>query len=309
MKFAFIFPGQGSQKIGMGKEIYENFVQARELLDAASDICKINFKKLLFLENDDLNLTQFTQPAIVLNSFMSYLAIKDNLNLKPKFSLGHSLGEFSALGVSGAFSLIDTIKLVNIRGEFMQKSCENKNMSMMVVLGLMDNEVEDICENSRKNGANVWAANYNCDGQIVVAGDLNSLTNLEKVFKEFGARRAMLLNMSVASHCPILEDASNALVEEIKPILNSDFGSVISNVTALAYSTKNEALKLLKEQLIKPVLYKQSIKSIDEDIDFYVEFGSNILQGLNKKITKKQTFSVYDLKSLNEFIEFVKENI
>ncbi|NLK66750.1 MAG: ACP S-malonyltransferase [Campylobacteraceae bacterium] len=308
MKYAFIFPGQGSQSFGMGKDMYENFTQSREILDRASQSLGIDFKELLFVENENLSKSEFTQPAVVLNSFMCYLAIEESLNLKPEFILGHSLGEFSALGVAGAIDLIDTIKLVNSRGRLMQKACEGKNASMMVVLALADEIIEEICEKARDEGKQVWAANYNCDGQVVVAGNRDDLASLEKVFKDAGAKRAMLLNMSVASHCPILESASAEFAKELEPFLNDSFTPVVSNVTAQVYSSKKDALNLLKEQLTKPVLYKQSIENIDESVDCYVEFGASVLKGINKKITQKPTYSITDVKSLNEFLEFVKEN-
>lgn len=308
MRYAFLFPGQGSQTPGMGEDIYENFTQSREILDRASEFCKIDFKTLLFIKNDNLGISEFTQPAIILNSFMCYLAIEESLNLKPEFTLGHSLGEFGALGVSGGLDLLDTIKLVNKRGKLMQKACDGKNATMMVVLGLDDISVEEICENARDEGKQVWAANYNSDGQIVIAGVREDLASLEVQFKNLGAKRALLLDMSVASHCPMLEEASISLTEELKPILRDKFSPVISNVTSKAYTTKVEALELLKEQLIKPVLYKQSILSFDSLVDCYVEFGASTLKGINKKITNKPTFSVYDIKSLEEFMKFNKEN-
>lgn len=308
MRYAFLFPGQGSQTPGMGKDIYENFTQSREILDRASNFCKIDFQTLLFIKNENLGISEFTQPAVVLNSFMCYLAIEESLNLKPEFTLGHSLGEFSALSVSGGLDFLDTIKLVNTRGKLMQKACEGKNASMMVVLGLDDISVEEICENARGDGKQVWAANYNSDGQIVVAGVRDHLASLEKTFKEAGAKRALLLDMSVASHCPMLEEASLSLANELKPLIRDKFNPVISNVTSKPYSTKAEALELLRDQLVKPVLYKQSILNFDEQVDCYVEFGASTLKGINKKITSKPTFSIYDMKSLEEFMKFNKEN-
>lgn len=307
-KIGFIFPGQGSQKVGMGYDIYGNFHQARELLDISSDLCKIDFKKLLFCENENLNISEFTQPAIVLNSFMILLALKERLDLKQSFSLGHSLGEFSALGANGAIRFEEVIRLVNLRGKFMQDACDNGLAAMMVILGLDDEIVEDICKKAQNKGCKIWAANYNCDGQIVVAGLKKDLQNEENTFKQSGAKRTMLLNLSVASHCPILQPACDKLYKELDGVINDNFLKVISNVSAKAYNTKNEALVLLRDQLVKPVLYKQSIKNVENETDFFVEVGSNILKGMNKKITKKQTHSVFDMNSLDEFCKFMEKN-
>ncbi|PPB56718.1 ACP S-malonyltransferase [Campylobacter hyointestinalis] len=297
---AFLFPGQGSQSFGMGFEIYENFKTAKDLLDSASDFCKIDFKELMFKENDRLSISEFTQPAIVLNSFMCFLAFKENIDSNAKFALGHSLGEFSALSVSGGFDMLNAIKLVHLRGKFMSEACQGKNAGMMVILGLNDDIVKDICEKSSKS---VWAANYNCDGQIVVAGVKSDLVELEPVFKEAGAKRAMLLDMSVASHCPLLDSASIKLYDELKYLIKDEFSPVISNVTAKSYTSKADALELLKLQLVKPVLYKQSIKNYENDVDCFIEFGSSVLKGLNKKITSKPTYSISNLSSLEDSLK------
>lgn len=307
MKFAFIFPGQGSQKIGMGREIYENFALAKEILEQCSDECKIDFKNVLF-EGERLDISEFTQPAIVLNSFMNFSVLKEQIGIKQEFSFGHSLGEFSALGVNGAFEMPKAVRLVNLRGKFMQKACENKNASMMVVLGLCDDKVEQICLDAQKEGAQIYSANYNCDGQIVIAGIKSDLENFESVFKEAGAKRTMLLNMSVASHCPILQSACDDLSAEIDKFIAQKFLKVISNVSAQFYETKVAALEMLKTQLISPVLYKQSVKFAEDKVDVFVEFGASVLNGLNKKITQKPTFSIFDLKTMNEFCEFMEKN-
>ena len=290
-KFAFIFAGQGSQSVGMGKDFYENFSSAKLLLNDACNDTGIDFEELLFTQNDKLDKTEFTQPAIVLNSLMSYLAFSERIKAKPEFSLGHSLGEFTALAVSGAFSFVEAIRLVNLRGKFMQEACIGKDAGMMVVLGLSDEVVEEICKNAQDEGLQIYAANYNCDGQIVVAGVRADLAKYEAKFKEAGAKRAMLLNMSVASHCPILEPASVRLANELESVLAANFAPVVSNVNAKIYTDKNEALVLLKEQLTHPVHYKQSIKNYENEVDCFIELGAATLKGINKKITEKPTSS------------------
>ena len=306
-KFAFIFAGQGSQSVGMGKDFYENFSSAKLLLNDACNDTGIDFEELLFTQNDKLDKTEFTQPAIVLNSLMSYLAFSEGIKAKPEFSLGHSLGEFTALAVSGAFSFIEAIRLVNLRGKFMQEACLGKDAGMMVVLGLSDEVVEEICKEAHDEGLQIYAANYNCDGQIVVAGVRADLAKYEAKFKEAGAKRAMLLNMSVASHCPILEPASVKLANELEGVLAANFTPVVSNVNAKIYTDKNEALVLLKEQLTHPVCYKQSINNYENEVDCFIELGAATLKGINKKITEKPTYSVTDMASLEEVVKILEE--
>ena len=306
-KIAFIFAGQGSQSVGMGKDFYENFSSAKLLLNDACNDTGIDFEELLFTQNDKLDKTEFTQPAIVLNSLMSYLAFSERIKAKPEFSLGHSLGEFTALAVSGAFSFVEAIRLVNLRGKFMQEACVGKDAGMMVVLGLSDEVVEEICKEAQDEGLQIYAANYNCDGQIVVAGVRADLAKYETKFKEAGAKRAMLLNMSVASHCPILEPASVKLANELEGILAANFAPVVSNVNAKIYTDKNEALVLLKEQLTHPVRYKQSIKNYENEVDCFIELGAATLKGINKKITEKPTYSVTDMASLEEVVKILEE--
>ena len=305
-KFAFIFAGQGSQSVGMGKDFYENFSSAKLLLNDACNDTGIDFEELLFTQNDKLDKTEFTQPAIVLNSLMSYLAFSERIKAKPEFSLGHSLGEFTALAVSGAFSFVEAIRLVNLRGKFMQEACVGKDAGMMVVLGLSDEVVEGICKEAQDEGLQIYAANYNCDGQIVVAGVRADLAKYEAKFKEAGAKRAMLLNMSVASHCPILEPASVRLASELEGVLAANFAPVVSNVNAKIYTDKKEALVLLKEQLTHPVLYKQSIKNYENEVDCFIELGAATLKGINKKITEKPTYSVTDMASLEEVVKILE---
>ena len=306
-KFAFIFAGQGSQSVGMGKDFYENFSSAKLLLNDACNDTGIDFEELLFTQNDKLDKTEFTQPAIVLNSLMSYLTFSERIKAKPEFSLGHSLGEFTALAVSGAFSFVEAIRLVNLRGKFIQEACVGKDAGMMVVLGVSDEVVEEICKNAQDEGLQIYAANYNCDGQIVVAGVRADLAKYEAKFKEAGAKRAMLLNMSVASHCPILEPASVRLANELEGVLAANFAPVVSNVNAKIYTDKNEALVLLKEQLTHPVRYKQSINNYENEVDCFIELGAATLKGINKKITEKPTYSVTDMASLEEVVKILEE--
>ncbi len=308
-KLGFIFPGQGSQKIGMGKDFYDNYEFARDMFGEASDSIGIDFTKLLFEENDKLGQTEYTQPAILLVSSIAQKLFENEMSIKPVFALGHSLGEFSALVSVGALSVSDAVYTVHNRGKLMQSACDGIGAGMMVVLGLSDEKVEEITESERANGKSVWAANYNVDGQIVVAGKKADLQDLESVFKEAGAKRAMVLDMSVASHCPVLEPAMEPLNQILSEKLSDDFfAPVISNVSADKYSTKEEALELLSKQLIAPVKYKQSVAKFADEVDMFIEFGGAVLKGMNKKITDKPTFSVTNMTELEAVFNEVRGN-
>jgi [acyl-carrier-protein] S-malonyltransferase len=292
----------------MGQDFFNSSETAREMVAAAGKRTGIDFETLLFTENDDLEKTEFTQPAILLVSAIAHKLFEDEMPIKPVYALGHSLGEFSALVSVGALDAIDAVELVNLRGKLMAQACEGQDVGMLVSLGLDDETVEKICEAQREAGLKVWPVNYNAEGQIVIAGIKPDLEKLEPILKEAKARRAMLLNMSVASHCPLLESATAPLAQKLEEVLKDEFTApVISNVTAKGYSTKAEALELLPKQLVSPVLYKQSIAAFDDAVDCYIEFGhGGVLKGLNRRATKKPHFVVSDMASLATAVEEIR---
>jgi len=309
IKCAFLFPGQGSQAKGMGEDFFNHSDVAKQMVADASAKTGIDFENLLFEENDKLGLTEYTQPAILLVGAIAHRLFTDAMPMTPAVTMGHSLGEFTALVAAGALDAMDAVALVNLRGKLMAEACAKQEVGMMVSLGLSDEAVETLCEAQREAGLQVWAVNYNADGQIVIAGIKKDLEILAPLVKEAGAKRAMLLDMSVASHCPLLASASTPLEAKLQEMLKEEFvAPVISNVTAKPYNTKAQALELLPQQLVKPVLYKHSIAAIDDEVDCYIEFGhGNVLKGLNRKATKKPHFNVSDMASLEATIAAIKE--
>lgn len=308
-KIAFIFPGQGSQKIGMGKDFFENSDIAKDMIAKASERLGFSFEELLFETNDNLGKTEFTQPAILLVSAIATEIFKSKCDIKPEFVLGHSLGEFSALVASGAINYLDAIELVHKRGLFMTEACAGGGAGMMALVGLDDTSVERICDEQREVGKKVWAANYNMDGQLVLAGLKADLESLVDTFTDAGAKKAIVLDMSVASHCDILTPAVENLKPYLEEYVTENFDtSIVSNVTALAYNNKEDAVDLLCKQLISPVKYKHSISANADNIDMFIEFGNGIvLKGLNRKITKTPTSNVSDMKSLEKVLGILND--
>jgi [acyl-carrier-protein] S-malonyltransferase len=308
-KIAMIFAGQGSQAVGMGQDFYNNSEVAREMFLKAGERIGVDFKELIFEENEKLGQTAYTQPAILLVQMIAYKLFTDACpDTKAELFLGHSLGEFSALCAAGAIDYVDAVELVHKRGAFMQSACEEIEAGMMVLVGLDDAKVEEVCQEAQNAGKKVWPANYNQDGQLVVAGMKSDSISLEQTFKDAGAKRALLLDMSVASHCELLAPAQEPLAELMEKMVSDSFSApVISNVTTTPYSTKSDAVTLLRDQLVKPVKYKQSILAIEKDIDMAIEFGNGVtLKGLNRRIAKGlKTLNISDMASL----EAVKEEI
>lgn len=298
MKLAFLFPGQGSQAIGMGKDFYNNYSFAREMFAEASDVLKIDMCSLIFEFNDNINQTKYTQPAILLTSYIAYKIFSINNSISPVFTLGHSLGEITANLVSQSMSFSDALHLSYIRGELMQNAFNNVDSGMAVVVGLDDKVVEDFCKD--KDG--VWVANYNSDGQIVLAGLRQNLLNLQLDIKALGAKRFLMLPISIASHCVLLDEIKDHFMKILDGVLIDNFKySVISNVTTKPYNTKDEALNLLTLQLTNPVFYKQSILNNQDSLDCFIEFGhGGVLKGLNKRITSKPTYNIFDIASLEQ---------
>ena len=290
MKIAYVFPGQGAQFVGMGKELYETSPMAKELFEKANEILGFRITDLMFEGTDDnLKQTKVTQPAIFIHSVI--LAKTLGEEFKPDMTAGHSLGEFSALVTAGALSFEDGLKLVYARALAMQKACEIEPSTMAAIIALSDEKVDDIC-NSIDDV--VVPANYNCPGQIVISGSISGIDKACELMKEAGAKRALPLKVGGAFHSPLMEPARVELSEAIESTKFSvPICPVYQNVSTKG-ETDPETIKAnLISQLTSPVKWTQSVQNMIADgATEFVELGpGKVLQGLISKIDKNVTVS------------------
>ena len=294
---AYIFPGQGAQFSGMGKDLFENSKTAYELFNNANEILGFKISDVMFNGSaEDLKQTSVTQPAIFLHSVI--LAMSKENEILPAMVAGHSLGEFSALVINKSISFEDGLKLVSIRANAMQKACENNPGTMAAVLGLEDKLVENVC--SEVNGT-VVAANYNCPGQLVISGELNAIELACEKLKEIGARRALVLPVGGAFHSPLMEDAKRELENAINETIFSDpICPIYQNVSGLPYSSEFEIKENLISQLTSPVKWTQSInKMVEDGAEEFIEVGpGRVLQGLVRKINGDINSSSLNLENV-----------
>ncbi len=280
---AYIFPGQGAQFSGMGKDLFENSKTAYELFNNANEILGFKISDVMFNGSaEDLKQTSVTQPAIFLHSVI--LAMSKENEISPAMVAGHSLGEFSALVINKSISFEDGLKLVAIRANAMQKACENNPGTMAAVLGLEDKLVENVCSEVR---GTVVAANYNCPGQLVISGELNAIELACEKLKEVGARRALVLPVGGAFHSPLMEEAKRELENAINETIFSDpICPIYQNVSGLPYSSEIDIKENLISQLTSPVKWTHSINQMVEDgAKEFIEVGpGRVLQGLVRKI-------------------------
>lgn len=282
MKKAYVFPGQGSQFPGMAKDLYESNAEARTMLERANDILGFRITDIMFDGTaDDLKQTKVTQPAIFLHSVLLAKCLPD---FAPEMAAGHSLGEFSALVAAGAMDFEEGLRLVSIRAKAMQKACEIVPGTMAAVIALPTEKVEQICEETE---GTVVAANYNCDGQIVISGEKEAVEAACIKMKEAGAKRALPLPVGGAFHSPLMEPARAELAEGIeKAVFRTPVCPVYQNVTARPSTDPEEIKANLLAQLTSPVRWTQSVKNMIADgAGHFVELGpGKVLQGLVAKI-------------------------
>ena len=282
MKKAYVFPGQGSQYPGMAKDLYESNASAREMLEKANEILGFRITDIMFDGTaEDLKQTRVTQPAIFLHSVLLARCLPD---FRPDMVAGHSLGEFSALVAAGAMDFEEGLKLVAIRAEAMQKACEKVPGTMAAVLALETSKVEEICASCE---GVVVAANYNCEGQIVISGEKEAVEEACAKMKEAGAKRALTLPVGGAFHSPLMEPARTELAEGIeKARFSTPVCPIYQNVTALPSTDPAEIKANLLAQLTSPVRWTQSVRNMIADgAGSFVELGpGKVLQGLVAKI-------------------------
>ena len=288
MKHAFVFPGQGSQFRGMGKEHYENSVFAKKLFEQANDLLGFRISDIMFNGNDDdLKRTNVTQPAVFLHSIVAYRTIE---SASPDMVAGHSLGEFSALVANGTLSFEDALQLVAVRAKAMQDACEKNPSTMAAVLNLSDDKVEAICaEVQKETGEVVVPANYNCPGQLVISGSIKGIDVACERMKAAGAKRALVLPVGGAFHSPLMEPAKKELKTAIEATkFHNPTCAVYQNVVARAVMDKDEIQQNLIDQLTGAVRWTQSVQSMIVDgASRFTEVGpGKVLQGLILKIEK-----------------------
>jgi|SRR5690554_1136070 len=286
MKQAYVFPGQGAQFTGMGKDLFDSNEQAKALFKKADEVLGFEISKIMFEGSDEeLKQTKVTQPAVFIHSVVAYLCADAT---QPVATAGHSLGEFSALVAAGALSFEDALKLVSKRALAMQKACELQPSTMAAILGLEDAVVEDIC--AQITDEVVVPANYNCPGQLVISGSVPGVELACEKLLEAGARRALMLPVGGAFHSPLMEPAREELAAAIEETeFNTPNCPIYQNVDGLPYSDPKKIKENLINQLTAPVRWTQTVENMTADgINSFVESGpGKVLQGLIKKVDRK----------------------
>lgn len=302
-KIAFLFPGQGSQYVGMGQKLFNEDIAVRRVFDEASNLLGFDITTLCFNGPEErLNLTQYTQPAILTTSIAIY-GLLEREGLLPDMVAGHSLGEYSALVAAGALKFTDAISLVYKRGIYMQEALSPEKVLVVAILGLKRAIVEDICRDASRKGT-VSVANYNSPIQVVIAGEKEAVGLAMEIAKKRGAKRSVILPVSAPVHSPLMKDAAEKLSKDMEKIEIKDLKyPVVCNVDATPIYSGVEAKRRLIRQLTSPVLWEDSIsRMISSGISSFIEVGpKNVLTGLVKRIDKNvKAFHVEDNNGLKE---------
>lgn len=291
-KIAFVFPGQGAQAVGMGKDIYEHDGDARAIFEQANEALGFSLTEIMFEGPDDaLKQTVNTQPAL-LTASVAFLKLVEKAGIKADYVAGHSLGEYSALVAANVLSFEDAVRTVRARGQFMEQAVPNGQGSMAAVLGAEREALQQLCDEISGQGSVVELANVNCPGQIVVSGSVAGVNEVVARGKEIGAKRVIPLEVSGPFHSSLMGNAASALGGELQHIAMQDAAiPVIANVTAEPVTSAGEIKALLERQVCAPVLWEDSVKKLIElGVDTFVEIGSgSVLTGLIKKIDKQVT--------------------
>ena len=313
MSLAFVFPGQGSQSIGMLDQLATEYPLVQETFIEASDALGYDIWELVTSGPDvALNQTERTQPAMLAAGIAVWRVWQSLTNIQPGYLAGHSLGEYTALVAAGALSFTDAIKLVEMRGQFMQQAVPEGQGAMAAILGLDDNAVKMICIDAADEQV-VEAVNFNSPGQVVIAGNVEAVTKATELAIEQGAKRALLLSVSVPSHCALMKPAAEKLAEAITdtPVHKTRI-PVLHNVNVSAAADENEIKALLIQQLHNPVRWVETIQALsDTGVDKIVECGpGKVLAGLTKRIDKTITgLPVFDQRSLEKAVQALGEEV
>ncbi|MBQ2645242.1 ACP S-malonyltransferase [bacterium] len=307
---AFIFPGQGSQIVGMGKDLYEQYDEAKKVYDIADKVLGYKISEICFNGPDEvLKETKNTQPAILTTSLACLEVMKSQLDINPIAVAGHSLGEYGALYTANVLSLEDAIKITGKRAELMNEAANNTKGSMAAVLGLTDNLVKDYISELSADGV-ISVANYNCPGQVVITGEKHIIEKSIDFLKSKGAKRVIELAVSGAFHSELMKDAANKFSEYVKNFNFKDASiPVYENTDAMAVLSGKDLKNRVSKQIYSSVRWTETIQNmVAKEIKIFIELGSGkVLAGLNKKINSEiKTYNVFDVTSLKSVVSEIK---